>query len=125
VYRAEVADEGERLREERIGVAMVERDVGRWAQHDEHAVRVDAELLRHCSVGLEVREVVLLLEPGIPQKLRRLDAEASEALGRNRVRHDHLRRRTHAELMLQHRELVVMCGRTRDPEPPGGHGELV
>jgi len=106
-------------------MAVVERDVGRRPQHNEHAVAVDSEPLQHGGVGLEVREVVLLLQAGVPQQLRWSDAEACEALVGDRIGHDHLRRRTHAELVLQCRELVVVCCRTRYAEPSRGHGELV
>ena len=64
----------ERLREERVRVPVVERHVGRRPQDDEHARRVDAEPLEQRPVGLEVGEVVLLLQPRVLHELRRPDA---------------------------------------------------
>ena len=125
MHRVELAEIGERLREQRVGVAVVERDVGRRPQDDEHAIAVDAELFEHVQVRLEVGEVVLLLEAGIPQKLRRPDAEVRKALDGDRVRHDHLRRGAHAEVVLQRGELVVVRRRAGDAEPPRSDGELV
>ena len=51
MYVVEAAEELERLREERVGVAVVQRDVGRRPQHDEHARGIDAELLEHRRSG--------------------------------------------------------------------------
>ena len=48
---------------------MVERDIGRRAQHDEDAVAVDLPLRQHALVRLEVGEVVLLLQAGVAEQL--------------------------------------------------------
>ena len=50
----------EHLGEERVGLAVIEGDVGRRPDDDDHAVAVGV-LVRHGRVGLEVGEVVLLL----------------------------------------------------------------
>ena len=104
---------------------MIQGDVGRRAQHDEDARAIDGEGVQHRRIGLEVRQVVLLLEPGIAQELGRAYAEAREPLGWDRIRHDHLRRRTHTELMLQLCELVVVRRRARNAQTAGGQRQLV
>jgi len=68
----------EGLREERVRVPVVERHVGRRAQDDEHARRVDAEAAEQRAVGLEVGEVVLLLQARVLLQLRRLGAVGGE-----------------------------------------------
>ena len=67
------------VREERVPVPVVERDVGRRADDDEHAVAVEPELVEHGGVGLEAREVVLLLQPRVAAHLRGARAEPVEA----------------------------------------------
>ena len=104
---------------------MVERDVRRRAEDDDHALRVDAEVGGHRRVGVEVGEVVLLLQPGIADELGRANAEALEADGRDRVGHDHPCRGAQAEVVLERGELVVVRGCARDAEPAGAQGELV
>src|SRR5437868_13620674 len=115
----------EGLREERIRVAVIERDVRRRWQDDEDAVGVDPPAVQQPRVWLEVGKVVLLLQAGIPQQLRGSDSKALEPIWWDRVGHDHLRRRTHAELVLELRELVVVGRRARDAQAPGAEGELV
>ena len=106
----------EHVEEERVAVAVVERDLGRCADDDEPARRVDAELPGHGRVGLEVGEVVLLFQAGVAAELRRPDAVARKPLRRDRVGHDDACRRAAAELVLEPGELVVEGGRARDPE---------
>ena len=78
---------------------------------------VEAELVEHAAVGLEVGEVVLLLQTRVAAELRRPDAVALEPLGRDRLRHEDARRGAAAELVLDRGELVVEGRRARDPEP--------
>ena len=125
VHVLRAAEMLERLREERVRVAVVERDVGRRAQHDEHARRVDAELARAASGRAEVGEVVLLLQARVLDELRRLDAVRLEPLGRDRVGDDDPRRGAAAELVLVRRELVVERRRARDAEPARRDRQLV
>ena len=113
----------EHLGEERVFVPVVERDVGRGPHDDEHAGRVDP--VEHLPVGLEVGEVVLLLESWVPDELRRRRPEALQALRRHGVRKDHARRGAEAELVLQRRELVVVRRRAGDPEAARGEHHLV
>ena len=77
------------------------------------------------AIGLEVGEVVLLLDPGIAAELRRLRPEPREAVGWNCVREDDPRRGAQPELVLERRELVVVRGRADDSEAPGGEHRLV
>ena len=79
---------------------MVERHVGRRADDDEDAAPVDAESLDRARVGLEVGQVVLLLETGVAAKLGRLDPVAAQPLRRDDLWDDDARGRTAAELML-------------------------
>ena len=125
MHRLEPPEVLERQREERIRVPVVERDVGRRAQDDERSLRVDLPLLERPRVGLEVGEVVLLLEARVLEEFRRRGAVAGEPVDRDRVGHDDLRRGAAAELVLRPRPLVVEGGRARDPEPSRGHRQLV
>ena len=104
---------------------VIQRHVGRRPQHHEDPVGVDLPAGQHLGIGLEIGEVVLLLQAGIAQELGRFDPEALQPIAWNRVWHDDLRRRAHAELVLQHRAFVIMCRRTRNPQPPGAQRELV
>ncbi len=83
------------------------------------------ECARHGRVGLEVGEVVLLLEAGVLLQLRRDRVVTGEPLGRDRLGDDDARRRAAAELVLEPRPLVVERRGARDPEPPRGHRQLV
>jgi hypothetical protein len=115
----------ERHREERIRLPVVERDVRRRAEDDEDLGGVDVEALEQRAVRFEVGEVVLLLQSRILDELRRPRAVAAQALGRDRLRDDNLRRRAAAELMLQRCELVIERCRAGDAQPPGRHRQLV
>jgi hypothetical protein len=115
----------ERHREQRVRVAVIERDVGRRAQHHEHTRRVDAPVGEHGRVGLEVRQVVLLLQARILLQLRRHRAVGLEALGRDRLGDDDARGGAASELMLEPRPLVVEGGRARNAEAPSRHRQLV
>jgi hypothetical protein len=113
----------EHAREERISVPVVERDL-RGRPHDyEHARPVEPCDRLRC--GLEVGEVVLLLQSLVAAQLRRPRSEAGQPLGRDRVGHDDPGRGAAAELVLQPRVLVVERGRARDPEAPCSQRELV
>ncbi len=115
----------EHLREERVRGAVVERDVGRRPDHHERPAGVEPELLQHRAVRLEVREVVLLLQPRVAAQLRLLDAVPPQALGRNRVGDDHEGRRPEAELVLEPGELVVEGRRAGDAESSRSDRQLV
>ena len=115
----------ERPREERVAAAVIERDIRRWAEHDEDAAGADSERARDIRVGLEVGEVVLLLQAGIAGELRRLEAVTREALGGDRLGDDDARGRSRAELVLGERVLVVEGRRRTDAEPAGREREVV
>ena len=106
-------------------MAVVERHVGRWPQHDERAFRVDPERRGNRRDRLEVRQVVLLLQARVLEQLGWPDAVAGEALGRHRVGDDDLCRGAAAELVLQPGPLVVERRRARNPEPACRKRELV
>ena len=118
-------EEIDRLRKQRIRVSVVERDVGRGPQHHEHAGAVDREGVEDRRLGLEVGEVVLLLQAWVLEELRWAGAVALEPFSRDRVRDDDLRRGPAAELVLEPGELVVERGRARNPEPPCRHRQLM
>src|SRR5581483_4104268 len=91
----------ERLREERVRLPVVERDVRRRAEYDEHAVRVELPRVEDVRVRLEVGQVVVLLQTRVADELVADGAVAGEPLGRDRVGDDDLRRRSTAELVLE------------------------
>ena len=123
--RLEVAEVAERLWEERVRMAVIGRDVGRRPEDDQHSVAVDVQVVEHARIGLEVREVVLLLQARVAEQLGWPDTETLEPLCGNRVRNDHLRGRAHPEVVLEHGELVVVRRCTRDAEPARAHRQLV
>ena len=97
---------------EQIGVdgvvdAVVERRDRRRAQDDDDARRVGADARQDAGVGLEVVEEVLLLEPRVLPQLARACAVALQALGRDRVGHDHAPCEAAADHVLERRPLVV------------------
>ncbi len=104
---------------------MVERDVWGSPDDDEDAIPVDEQLGEHARVGLEVVEVVLLLQPRVLEELRRADAELRHPLERDRFGDDDLRGRPVAEVVLERRVLVVVGRRARDAEPSGRDRQLV
>ena len=104
---------------------MVERHVGRRPQHADDPPGVDAELLEDGRVGLEVVEVVLLLEPRVAEHLLRLGAVGCEASERDRVGHDDLVDQAHVQVVRHRGVLVVEHGELRDAERPGGEREVV
>src|SRR4029077_18575827 len=67
------------LREQRIRAAVIQRDVGWRAEDDHDAVGVHAQLLESVRVGLEVGQVVLLLDPRVLEELVGPDAESLQA----------------------------------------------
>ena len=70
----------EHAREERVSMPVVERDVRRRSHDREHLRRVDA--VEHRGIGLEVGEVVLLLDPRVADELRRFaPSRASRSAG--------------------------------------------
>ena len=67
--------------------AVVERDRRRRAHDGDRLAGIEAQLGQHRRVGLEVGEVVLLLQPGVAAQLAPR-AVAVQALGRDRLGHD-------------------------------------
>ena len=104
---------------------MVERDIRRRTDDDEHARAVEPERGSDRLIGLEAGEVVLLLQPRVAAELGLVDAVAPQPLGRDRLRHDHPRRGAAAELVLEPGPLVVERGRAGNAEPAGRDRQLV
>ena len=77
------------------------------------------------EVGLEVGEVVLLLQTRIAAQLARRGAVRREALGRDRVGHDDAPREPAVDPVLDLRPLVVERRRARDPEQLRGDRHVV
>ena len=86
--------------------------------------RSSAELREHRGVGLEVRQVVLLLEALVGAQLA-ARAVALQALRRDRVGHDHRARQAAVDVVLDRRPLVVEHRRARDPQQRGGDAHVV
>ena len=106
-------------------MAVVERDIRRRAHDDDDALGVDAHLIEHAGVDLEVGEIVLLLEAGILAELLGPDAEALQPLGRDRVGEDHALREPAADLVLKDSELVVVHVRLGDAQHARGDRQVV
>ena len=115
----------EDAREERVRLPVVERDVRGRADEDEHVRLVEPELVEGAAVGLEVREVVLLLQARVLPQLRRAHTVALEPLGWDRLGDEHARGRAAAELVLHGGKLVVEGVAAGDPERPGRQREVV
>src|SRR5918996_1443295 len=97
----------QKVGEERVLPAMVERDLGRSPDDYESSRRIEPELVEHDSPRFEAGEVVLLLQAGIAPHLSRSSAEPVEPLLRDRLRYDDHARRPRAKAVLDLRELVV------------------
>jgi hypothetical protein len=115
----------EHLREERVGAAVVEGDVGRRPDDDERLLRIEREPLDHGPIRFEVGEVVLLLEPLVLPQLRGSDPIPRQSFRRDCVGHDDVGRRTESQLVLEPRELVVEGCCAGDVEAPRGDRQLV
>ncbi len=104
---------------------MVERDVRRRS-HDHHdRGGVDGELLQRLPIGLEVEEVVLLLQARVREELLRADPETAQPLRRHRVREQHPLRQPAADPVLGDGVLVVVHVRLGHAEDASGDREVV
>ena len=101
-----------------LRAAEVERVGGRGAHDVEDLRALDAELGEHAAVGLEVGEVVLLLEARVADQLAPAGAVAREPLGRDRVRHEHAVRQPAVDVVLGGGPLVVEHRAVGDPQQP-------
>ena len=119
------AEPVEQPREERVRPAVVQGDVRRRPHEDEDVRLVEAELVQRSAIGLEVGQVVLLLQARVAAQLRRADAVAFQPLGRDRLGDEHARRGPAAELVLHHGELVVERVAARDAQGSRGEGQVV
>ena len=103
---------------------MIGGSLGRRADDGEHALAVDAELGEHRRVGLEVGEVVVLLQARVAEQLALGRPRAAHRLDPDRVGDQHPARGAEGELALQARELVVLHLRRRDPQQRRDDGEV-
>ena len=85
---------------------------------------VEPQLREDRGVGLEVREVVLLLEPLVRAHLS-ASAITLQPLRRDRVGHHHRARQAAVDLVLHGGPLVVEHRRARDPQQRGGDAHVV
>ena len=115
----------EHLREQRVLEAVVERDLGRRAHHHDRLAAVEPELVEHGRVGLEVRQVVLLLEAGVAAQLAARRRSAYSRSGGIASRHDHRPCQAAVDAVLRHRPLVVERRRGRHAQQPGRDGHVV
>ena len=97
----------EHVGEQRVSVPVVQGHIGRRADDDENPLAIEPEFVEDGAVGLEARELVLLLEPRVAAHLRSRRAEAVESILRDRIGDDHAASRAAAEPVLHPRELVV------------------
>ena len=114
----------EHAREEVVVEAVVERHLGRRAHDEDGAGAVEPQLIEDRRVGLEVGQVVLLLEALEAAQLG-ARAVAPQALDRDRLGHDHRARQAAVDLMLHCRPLVVEHRGARHTHDPRGHAHVV
>jgi hypothetical protein len=103
---------------------MIERHLRRRTHHDDGTRGIELQPLKDRMVGLEVRQVVLLLQPLIRVHLA-LCSVAIQSLGRDRGGHHHCARQTAVDVVLHRGPLVVEHGRTRYAQDRGRHGHVV
>ena len=120
-----VSELGEDLGEERVRLAVVQRDVGRGPDDDHHPLRVDAQPLEHTGVGLEVGQVVLLLQARVLEQLLGPHSEPPQPLRGDGIGKDHAGCQPARDAVLGDRELVVVHVRLGDAQRPRGHREVV
>jgi len=107
-------------------VPVVEGHFGRRAQDADYALLVgNAELFQHCGVGLEVVQVVLLLEAWILEDFAGPCSVGDEALEGDRLGHDDLIHETHVEVVRNGRVLIVEHGELRDAQSPRRQSQVV
>ncbi len=110
--------------EEVVLEAVVERDIGRRADDHDRSVGIQPELLEHLGGRLEVRQVVLLLEPLVGTQLA-VRAVAVQALGRDRVGDDHGGCEPAVDVVLDGGPLVVEHRRARYSQQRRCHAHVV
>src|SRR5207245_10507190 len=106
-------------------LTVVQRNLGRSADDHQHLRRVEVEVVEDSGIGVEVRKVVLLLQPRVAEELARSHAVSFEPRRRDRVRNDHPGRGTAAELVLEPGELVVEGRGAWDAQGAGDEREAV
>ena len=119
-----IAQALEHTRKEVVLEAVVERNLRGGAHHDDRPPGVEPQLSKDRGVGLEVGEVVLLLQPRVGAHLATC-AIAVEALGWDRLGHDHRPRQAAVDLVLHGCPLVVEHRGTGDPQQGSGDAHVV
>ena len=110
----------EHPREQRVLEAVVERHLGRRAHDGDGPRRIEPQLPEHGRVGLEVRQVVLLLQPRVAAQLP-ARAVGVEPLRRDRLGHHHGAREAAVHGVLDARPLVVEGRHARHAERARRH----
>ena len=124
VARGGVAGAGEHVREQVVGEAVIQRHLRRRADDRDRALRIERQLGEDRRIGLEVGEVVLLLQTRIRANLA-VRAVGLQALPRDRVGHDDRSRQAAVDVMLDRCPLVVEHRRRRDPQRRGRDGDVI
>ena len=104
---------------------VVERDIRRSSDDDEHPLSVEPELVENTGVGLEIAQVVLLLQAGVAADLGRGGAERVDPVLRDGVGNDDPAGCPAAQGVLHARELVVERVRRRYSQRPRDEWKLV
>ncbi len=103
---------------------MVERDLRWGAHHDDRPAGVEPKLAEDRWIGLEVGEVVLLLQARVGAYLGARPV-AVETLGGDRLGHDHRARQATVDLVLHGRPLVVEHRGAGNPQQGSGDAYIV
>ena len=111
-------------REQVVLEAVVERDLRRRPHDDDRARRVEAQLAEHARIGLEIGQVVLLLQALVRADLAPC-AVALQPRRRDRVGHHDRTRQAAVDVVLHRRPLVVEHRRARNPQQRGRHAHVV
>jgi hypothetical protein len=126
--RVHVLPAAERLEhawKERVLMPVVHRDLRRRAHDDDDPRRVDPQLGEHRVVGLEVRQVVLLLEPRVLGQLAAVHPVLAQPLRRDGLGDHHSAGQAAADVVLLAGPLVVERVQRRDAVERGGQREVV
>ena len=103
---------------------MVRRGVVGWADDCQDPPAVDSQPAENGRVRLEVGEVVVLLEAGVPAEVRRRCAEFAQPIDWDRVWDQHPACDSEADSALQAGELVVLHLHGRHPQDRADDGEV-
>ena len=125
VHIVAMAQVGQDARKQRVGLAVIKRDVGRRPDHHHHPVRVHLQAIQDCRIGLEVGQVVLLLQAGVLEELLAASPEPGQAGRRDGVGGDDQAGQPAADVVLLDGELVVEHVHGRNVRPSRGQRQVV